>query len=370
MAHSIKTVGKAVALMLAGVAAQAAHATAYYDLGANITATGASGDGSVVAAYDTAHYYAWTAAGGVTPIGGAWTGGIASVSADGTLISGSAYGVGATVQAAVYDLAAGRWKRLGGIGGESDGSASSAWGIAGNGESVVGLGWVDAGTAHAVQSTPGGTLQDLGSAGGSSRANGVNYDGSIVVGWEEQPDGYWQGAYWQNGVATPMFDNDGVAMSSAEAVSADGQWIVGDAGYGVQTWRYNTATGATQYLGDADPFGDVQGATGISADGRVIVGYDRSFGPPTFGMGTIWIDGLGMRNLTDYALGQGIDLNGRTLALPLGVSADGLTVVGLDNQYHGFVLTLAPVPEPASWALMGAGLAGLLLARRRRASAA
>ena len=370
MAASIRFVGKALAVTLAGVAAQLAHAGAYHDLGESITASGVSADGSVVAAYDGARYYAWNAADGLTSIGGTWRGGVASVSNDGLLISGSAYGVGRTVQAAVYNLATGHWKRLGGIGGESDGSASSAWDIAGNGESVVGLGWVNAGTAHAVQSTPAGDLHDLGSSGGSSRANGVSADGSVVVGWDEQDTGFWQGTYWRNGVATAMFDNDGFAMNSANAVSDDGRWVVGDAGFGVQSWRYDIETGATQYLGDADPFGDMQGSTGISADGSVIVGYDRSFGPATFGMGTIWIEGLGMLNLTDYALGQGIDLMGRTLALPLAVSADGLTVVGLDNLYHGFVVTLTPVPEPATVALMGAGLAGLLLARRRASRAA
>jgi len=370
MAISIKSIGKALVFTLGGVAAHLAQAGVYYDLGESITASGVSADGSVVAAYDSARYYAWNATDGLTSIGGTWKGGVASVSNDGKLISGSAYGRGRTVQAAIYNLETGRWKRLGGIGGESDGSASSAWDIAGNGKSVVGLGWVDAGTAHAVQSTPTGHLQDLGSSGGSSRANGVSEDGRIVVGWDEQDTGFWQGTYWRDGVATAMFDNDGFAMNSANAVSDDGKWIVGDAGFGVQTWRYNTDTGVTQYLGDADPFGDMQGSTGISADGRVIVGYDRSFGPPTFGMGTIWIEGLGMLNLTDYALGQGIDLNGRTLALPLGLSADGLTVVGLDNLYHGFVVTLAPVPEPATVALMGAGLAGLLLAARRRKTSA
>ena len=110
----------------------------------------------------------------------------------------------------------------------------------------------------------------------------------------------------------------------------------------------------------------MQAATGISADGRIIVGYDRAFGPATFGAGTIWIEGQGMMNLTTYVTSQGVNLAGRTLALPLGVSADGNTFYGLDNTGSGFVVTLSPVPEPATYASLALGLAGLTLVARRR----
>jgi uncharacterized membrane protein len=291
------------------------------------------------------------------------------MSYDGTLISGSAASTTGTTQAATYSLATGKWTTLGGIGGVSGTSESSSWGMAGNGSSIVGLGWINGGTAHAVQSTPAGTLTDLGALNGSSRANGVNSDGTTVVGWREDATGFWQGTYWKNGVATAMFDGSGNALAEGNAVSADGTWVVGDANFS-ELWRYNTKTGATQGLGDLDPFGDTQGSTGISANGSIIVGYDRAFGPPQFGSGFIWIDGLGMQNLTDYATSEGIDLNGRTLATPLGISADGSTVYGLDNLNHGFVVTLAPVPEPSTYAMLGLGLAGVLLASRRRKAGA
>ncbi|MBS0448390.1 MAG: PEP-CTERM sorting domain-containing protein [Proteobacteria bacterium] len=362
---------RAVAIAVSGLTMQLAHgAAAWYDLGAGRTVTGASANGGVAAAYDGARYYVWTPAGGVKSIGGRWESGVASVSGDGTLVSGSTVGADGNTQAAVYTVATGRWTALGGIGGASGTSESSAWAMAGNGQSIVGLGWVDAGTAHAVQSTPAGILHDLGSLGGSSRANGVNADGSMVVGWQELANGFWQGTYWRNGVATLMFDEHGAELSEANAVSADGTWVVGDALGGQETWRYNTQTSTIQYLGDLDPSGDQQAATGISADGRVIVGYDRNSGPPQLGTGSIWIEGLGMLNLTDYAESQGIDLHGRTLALPMGVSADGTTVYGLDSARHGFVVTLAPIPEPGTYALFGIGLIGVMVARRRARTAA
>lgn len=352
----------ALACCLTAPSAQAAGN--FWDLGYGITASGSSANGGVIGAYsNTGSYYMWTASTGVTSIGGAWQGGVASVSADGTRISGSAWGSDGLSYAGYYSTGTGQWTTLGGIGGNSDTSASSGWNISGDGNTVVGLGWVNGGVGHAIASTPGGTMHDLGSIGGSSRANGVSYDGSVIAGWVEQPNGQWTGAYWENGTLHNMVDGEGNALQEAGAVSADGRWIVGNGNFG-QTWRYDTTTQQTEWLGDLDAMGDFQGATGISADGRVIVGYDRGFVPAGMGEGTIWIEGQGMLNFTDYITSQGVDLGGRTLALPLGVSADGLTFYGMDNTGSGFVVTLAPVPEPATYAMMAGGL--VLLAARRR----
>lgn len=364
MANSIRF-ARVMALALGALTLQCAQAGgSYYDLGYGLTVSGSSADGSVIGAYVSGDsYYMWTAATGVTSIGGAWQGGVASVSADGTRISGSAFGNDGLNYASYYTVGTGSWTTLGGIGGASDTSASSGWNISGDGKTVVGLGWVNGGTAHAVASTPAGTMQDLGSLGGSSRANGVSYNGSVIAGWVEQPDGQWTGAYWQNGVLHNMVDGEGNALQQANAVSADGTWIIGDGIFG-QTWRYNTTTQQTELLGDLSPFNDFQGATGISADGHIIVGYDRGFGPAVFGQGSIWIEGQGMLNLTDYVATQGVDLDGRTLALPMGISADGHTIYGMDNTGSGFVVTISAVPEPSTYATLGLGLA-LLAARRR-----
>ncbi len=355
----------AATAFVCSLTAPGAHAAGnFWDLGYGITVSGSSADGSVIGAYvQNGSYYMWTAATGVTSIGGAWHGGVASVSADGSRISGSAYGSDGLNYAGYYSVGTGQWTTLGGIGGNSDASASSSWNISGDGKTVVGLGWVNGGTAHATASTAAGVMSDLGSLGGSSRANGVSYDGSVIAGWVEQPDGQWTGAYWKNGTLHNMVDDQGNALQEAGAVSADGNWIVGQ-GYFAQTWRYNTVTQHTEWLGDMDATGDLQGATGISADGHIIVGYDRSFGPAAYGQGTIWIEGQGMLDFTDYITSQGVDLGGRTLALPLGVSADGRTFYGIDSAGSGFVVTLSPVPEPATYAMMALGLVGLTARRR------
>jgi uncharacterized membrane protein len=356
-----------LALGLAGASSSAVAAGSFHDVGYGIFVTGASADGSVAAGYDlgTYSFYRWTKSGGTSSIGGYWTGGVASVSADGTLISGSTKGGDGLIQAALYQ--AGSWKALGGIGGESDGNTSSAWNLSGNGRVMVGLGWVNGGTAHAVYSVDGAPLLDLGAIGAyDSRANAASFDGSTIVGWQSTESGPWQGTFWRDGVATLMFDGDGNPLPDANAVSADGQWIVGSATGMLGLWRYNTLTGLTDQLGDYNSMTWFQGATGISGDGSIVVGYDRDFGPPMWGTGTIWIEGQGMLNLTDYVSSRGVDLQGRTLSLPLGISDDGLTIYGVDSEYHGFVVTLAPVPEPATLTMLGLGLGGVLLAKRRR----
>lgn len=363
------TLAGALVLAFGSMLTSAAQAGgSYFNLGAGVTASGSSADGSVVGAYVSGgSFYMWTAASGLTSIGGNWEGGVASVSDNGALISGSAIGSDGLTQAATYNVAAGTWTPLGGLGSASGTSSSSAWGISGDGRTVVGLGWINAGSAHAVQSTAAGTLVDLGSAGGSSRANDVSANGSIVVGWAELSDGYWQGAMWRDGSLTLLTDAKGGVMPTANAISGDGHWIVGQGGFDMQTWRYNTSSGEVEYLGDYNVAATVQSATGISADGRVIVGYDRNFsGPPTLGAGTIWIEGLGMQNLTSYVSDHGVDLNGRRLALPLGVSADGNTFYGLDNTGSGFVVSLTPVPEPATALTLSLGLIGMAAAARRR----
>lgn len=364
MMTSARSVFASAALACCLTAPSAHAAGNFWDLGYGLTVSGSSADGSVIGAYVSGgSYYMWTAATGVTSIGGAWQGGVASVSADGTRISGSAFGSDGLNYAGYYSVGTRQWTTLGGIGGTSDTSASSGWNISGDGNTVVGLGWVNGGTAHAIASTAGGAMRDLGSLGGSSRANGVSHDGSIIAGWVEQPDGQWTGAYWQNGTLHNMVDDQGNALQEAGAVSADGRWIVGSGNFG-QTWRYNTETQQTEWLGDLDAAGDFQGATGISADGQIIVGYDRGFGPATFGQGTIWIEGQGMLDFTEYITSQGVDLGGRTLALPLGVSADGRTFYGVDSAGSGFVVTISAVPEPATYAMMAGGLV-LMLGRRR-----
>ena len=65
--------------------------------------------------------------------------------------------------------------------------------------------------------------------GRSSRANGCNADGTVVVGWQDSTSGFRQGAVWNDGVQTLItLGTNGAALGEASGCSADGTWVVGN----------------------------------------------------------------------------------------------------------------------------------------------
>lgn len=363
-------------LVAAGLAATTAALAGpgFTVIAQNFEAWDVSADGSVVAGNfggEGASYAYWTREGGLVNIGGASPqpfGGHASISDDGRYIAGTTFNTSTNFgEIARFDRMTGQWTTLGGIGGELDGSVSSGWGISGNGQSVVGLGWLPNFNAHAIQWTEGGGLVDMGSTvtGRASRANNVNHDGSVVVGWQDGD--LRQAAVWNNGVQTLLFDaisNEG--LSEAQAVSSDGTWVGGNGNFGNngEAWIWSEATGAIRLGHINDTF--TGSVTAMSADGSVVVGFERSFGFGGGSLGFIWTEETGMIDLNAFAASLGIDTQGLVLDLPLGISADGTTIVGRAIDFSnfttvGFVLT---IPTPASAGILG--LAGFAAVRRRR----
>ncbi len=191
--------------------------------------------------------------------------------------------------------------------------------------------------------------------GRSTRANAVNFDGSVVAGWQDSATGFRQGAVWVNGVQSLIkIGLAGGALGEAGDISADGVWAVGSGvnANGNQAWRWSAATGGLS-LGPPPPpaMASWRGAaSSSSADGSKIVGVYRPFpGPATFGNGCFWSQATGLVDLTQYVQSQGVVLPAATvLALPLDISADGRSFAGLARigaTVVGFVVTLdAPCP--------------------------
>lgn len=357
-----RALGTLAAVAILGLSSSLCASGTFYNLGAGNTVSGLSADGSVAAGTNPAQYFVWTPSSGVTFIGGTaaggGVGGQAKISDAGDRVCGTFLNtVSGFHEFSMYDLGTGTWSPLGGIGGPCSTEISSGWGISGDGMHVVGLGWLTCAGAHAAQWTEGFGPIDLGTTvpGRSTRANAVNFDGTVVAGWQDSSTGFRQGAVWVNGVQSLVkLGLAGGALGEAGDISADGVWAVGSgvAANSNQAWRWSAATGGLS-LGAPPPPAQASwrgAATGISADGSKIVGFYRPFpGPATFGNGCFWSQATGLVDLTQYVQSQGAVLPaGTVLALPLDISADGRSFAGvarIGGSIVGFVVTLdAPCP--------------------------
>ena len=281
--------------------------------------------------------YKWTASGGIVQVGALSSGnmisGNALISSDGTMMSSSMTNpVTGFEEISTYDMATSTWTTRGAlVPASSGGSESWTWGMAPDGNTVVGLGYIAAGPseAHAIKWDQTNGIIDLGSivSGRSSRANAVNAEGNVIVGWQDEPTGLRRGAKWVNGVESFITDNNGNYVGEAQGVSADGNTIIGMGNPNPYVW--NAATGMINIMHPNASFFFSGGATGISGDGKKVIGYYRQFGGmPMDGEGFIWTQENGRVNLNDYVLSLGIPTNGITLGLPTAISQDGTKIAG------------------------------------------
>ncbi len=291
----------------------------------------------------------WSEANGLETIFQNSPSGNPGISNDGNIIASTIVDNDLAV-AAVYDQNSNSWTPIGeDLGGSSGNSVTSAWGLSGNGQKLVGLGWIDPGTAHGFVWDQTNGIVDLGSSvpDRSTRANAVSYDGSIIVGWQDGITGFRQGAVWSNGIQTLIFNLDGSEAREASCVSDDGEWVGG--GSSSFPWRWNSITSEMQEIGPNPTPGVYvnNSTTGLNQDGSIAVGYFRPQAT-LYGEGFIWVEGENnnqVYNLNDYAESLGIDTQGVNLALPLGISANGNFVVGtgIDDDFneYGFILDIS-----------------------------
>jgi probable HAF family extracellular repeat protein len=165
----------------------------------------------------------------------------------------------------------------------------------------------------------------------------------------------------------------GFFFSEANAISADGTTVVGVSRSSLsntgEAFRWTAATGMVG-LGDS-PGGPVfSEAFAVSADGSVIVGRsDSSTGLEA----SIWDATNGMRSLESLLVAEGVtDVNGWALLRATGVSGDGRTIVGFginpSGQTEAWLARLGSatsVPEPSAGLLLGTGLIVALHFSRR-----
>ena len=164
-----------------------------------------------------------------------------------------------------------------------------------DGTVVVGV-WGNEGPAW--RWTPGTGVVDIGSV---SQTAAVSRDGRTIVGKAKAADGLAYAAVWQSGqqwVTLPPPENWrslDATVTTGYSVSADGSVISGLAYVNpnrTEAFRYHASTG-TVALGTLT--GGRSRGSEISADGRVVAGWDDLTGRGTgkgFWYGTIWWEGL------------------------------------------------------------------------------
>lgn len=341
-----------VALCVVGTSLASAQ---FWNLGGGITAYSSSFDGAVVAGMTTSQYFYWTDATGLITVGGNapgnGIGGKADISHDGTKFVGS-FTNSATgfSEAAIYTIGTATWQNIGANGPNSGNETSAGWALSGDGMVAGGNSWISAGGANAFQWTQAGGFLSLGTTvtGRSTRVDGASRDGSVLIGYQDGPTGFRQGAVWVNGVQTLMTTPSGGLISGASDLSGDGMYGVGSGNSATLQNGYRWGRDGS-YIDLGRPNGTNASWRGssvaISDNGKTVVGFNRPFpGPATFGRGYIWFEGVGTIDLNAWATMNNVNAGTLVLALPLGISGDGKTVVGQGSGGAGFVVKFTGIP--------------------------
>ena len=236
-------------------------------------------------------------------------------------------------------------------------------GVSGDGSTIVGYAETLAAQTEAFRWTaPTGMVRLSGVPAGtrSSVATAASLDGSIVIGTMTRSDGRQEAFRWNatDGVVGLGFADSLDVHSTASGITPDGQTIVGNrTGSDGRTRGFRwAAAGGMEHLGgtlEAFPLD-------VSADGSVIVGSTISLR-----RAAVLTEG-GVGDIQEFLESNGIDLQGWNLEYATGVSADGRTIVGFGRGPRGQEAWIATIPEPSTLALTGFAAAGLLSCSMRR----
>jgi len=257
--------------------------------GASSQPAGVNVDGSVIVGTNSfgafpSQAFRWTAANGIVNLGslpGYLVNGASGVNADGSVVVGTSNAADTSGQAF-------RW------------TASSG---------MVGLGYLSGNNGNAW-----------------STGRGVNADGSVVVGGSIGQAFRWTPTSGMTGLGFLPGSNVEIG-SEAFAVSADGSVVVGQSGG--EAFRWTAATGMID-LGFSSAYVCFQ-PFGVNADGSVIVG--GSGGPASRAIR--WTAGNGIESIQDLLTASGVNLAGWQLTGASGVSADGTVIVGCGRNPAG-----------------------------------
>ena len=251
--------------------------------------------------------------------------------------------------------------------------AGFARAISNAGRTIVGRASSSNGDAESFRWTESEGMQGLGDLSGGrffSEGRGVSGDGQVAVGYSESSSGNeafrWNASSGMQGLGDLA---GGTFYSVANDAAFDGSVVVGygESANGTEAFRWTESEGMLG-LGDLEggSFGSIANAT--SADGGIAAGVATTADGNT---AFVWDSAKGMRSMQDMLASYGLDTTGWQLNAVTGISDDGLSFTGTgvnpDGNTEGWYASIAAtsVPEPSSWAILGAAAMGLMYHKRR-----
>lgn len=314
----------------------------------NATPLDINNSGTLVGVLDSSIHFIWPKDGNVTLIGS--TSGSdftlsTRIGEDNTKVVGLMRNPASNFnEFSIYDTITNTWTYLGNMG-NSGNSSTTPYAVTSDNTTIVGLGWVNAGIAHAVKWTQETGYVDLGSTitGSSSRADAISDDKTVIGGYQDQSTGARSGAYWKDGVQTVIKDASNNFVGLVRAISENGSKLVGNPLYGKYPYIYDLETGVVKYIQNlqlnSDPL--YKGSTnGMSNDGKKVIGYFNSSRPFTnINESFIWSEEMGYKDFTAYIKSLGIDVQNEYL-YATAISPDGLKIGGYTKTKKAFVVDI------------------------------
>ena len=327
---------------------QGDDSTLLIELPSTVLPTDVTAGGMVVGTYREPSGFYWMPTTRDIFIGGK---GVAAVSRDGLRIVGTAADARGVEQAAIWQRASEWQLLGSIVPGAApcDALLSSSYDTSDDGSVIVGLAWNGCNVARAFRWSQSTGMVDLGSTvpGRSSRANGISGDGTVVVGWQEHSTGPRQGARWTGG-RQELFTGPAGFVGEAHAANTDASIVVGqvcrfDNPVEQSAWIWTARDGVQCLLPPRPRLGFFLGlALAASNDGRVI-GGGQSFGLESEAI--LWLDRAPVY-LKDFLRANGVPnaFDGWVnTGFITGVSPDGRTLVGYGagpRDFQGYVVTL------------------------------
>jgi len=332
-------IAAAIAALLPSLAqAQTATAVQICEcLVTDLSTDGQSATGQMYGTYETFH---WNASTGLTLLGrnmateiGIPPPGLPAISGDGKKVAATVMNDANTYGTQAVWTAEKGWtvlKPLPADGGVMDTDDGSVWGMSRDGKVITGLYWrpnQSGGSAHGSVWKAKVGMVGMPTAGGSARIDDANKDGSVLAGWEEDPNtGSRLPAVWVNGERTWLDLNYG----EAEAVNGDGDILVGqapDPETGIPAaarWKWNGKKWETKILGilPNSDWGGMAYANALSDDGKLVGGLARTtFTPATSGF--LWTKATGLVLAADFLKTHGYSSRGYNLTNVIAITPKG-----------------------------------------------